>query len=228
MYSSVQFQTHCIASVAYPVGDQIAVFLALMCKIPYVLSLYRILVLHASRDINDVLLCLGYGLNTVVSKGLKEVIRQPRPDYGCESLGNCHEYGMPSNHAQFMAFCFSVTLLSYLAKKKVVASRGTRAGFADRLVTSKMFAMEISLLGISSVIISWARVYLGYHTLLQVLVGYMLGVVCALAWWSLTGNLHSQGILDAACEALYTWCGIPIHNDTNNAWWPIDKHNKEE
>lgn len=217
----MQFQTHCIASIAYPVGDQMAVFLSLMCKIPYVMSLYRILVLYASRDINDVLLCLGYGLNTVVSKGLKEIIRQPRPEYGCESLGNCHEYGMPSNHAQFMAFCFAMTLLSYHAKKKVVAARGRcRDGFAERLVTSNMYAIEVLILGAASVVISWARVYLGYHTLVQVVVGYLLGSACALAWWTLTASLHSRGVLDAFCEALYAWCGVPIHNDTNTAWWP--------
>eukprot|EP00889_Picochlorum_renovo_P000070 jgi/Picre1/27100/NNA_000070.t1 len=216
----VQFETHCIASIAYPVGDQIAVFLSLMCKIPYVMSLYRILVLHASRDINDVLLCLGYGLNTVVSKGLKEIIRQPRPDYGCESLGNCHEYGMPSNHAQFMAFCFAMTFLSYRAKKRVVACRGSKDGFAERLVTSNMFAIEILILGVASLIISWARVYLGYHSVIQVVAGYLLGIGFALIWWTLTSTLHSRGVLDAVCEALYAWCGVPIHNDTNSFWWP--------
>ena len=35
-----------------------------------------------------------------LATGLKRHIKQPRPPLKCELLGNCEQFGMPSNHTQ--------------------------------------------------------------------------------------------------------------------------------
>lgn len=81
-------------------------------------------------------------------------------------------YGMPSSHAQFVAF-FAVyfSLWIYL--------RARHLPTYERVLIS---ATSV----VASVIISISRIYLSYHTRLQVACGYSVGVVFALAWFGFT------------------------------------------
>lgn len=81
-------------------------------------------------------------------------------------------YGMPSSHAQFVAF-FAVyfSLWIYL--------RARHLPTYERVLIS---ATSV----VASVAISISRIYLSYHTRLQVACGYSVGVVFALAWFGFT------------------------------------------
>ena len=47
-----------------------------------------------------------------LATGLKRHIKQPRPPLKCELLGNCEQFGMPSNHTQVRPeTAYALTLL---------------------------------------------------------------------------------------------------------------------
>ncbi|KAJ1839236.1 hypothetical protein LPJ70_005139, partial [Coemansia sp. RSA 2708] len=102
-----------------------------------------------------VLLLLGQLLNELLNLIIKLIIREPRPH---EHLGD--GYGMPSSHAQFMGF-FVVYVVVYLETRVVMHQVHRRVVQAGSLVLGGL------------VLIS--RVYLGYHTVRQVLAGAIVG-----------------------------------------------------
>lgn len=101
-------------------------------------------------------------------------------------------YGMPSSHAQFMAF-FSVYLTLFLLVRQtpIPASAYPVRDFLLRI------ALTVGLCAGASVV-AVSRVYLSYHTPKQVLAGCGAGVVCACAWFVVTGFLRSSGWMDWA------------------------------
>ena len=105
----------------------------------------------------------------MVSKVLKACIRQQRPSATCALLGVCDTYGMPSNHAQIMSF---------LAVHWVAAALRKPLSPAGRL----WLATDAAVLACLVVLVSAARVYLGYHSLEQVLAGVGCGACLALVW----------------------------------------------
>lgn len=44
-------------------------------------------------------------------------------------------------------------------------------------------------------LVAWSRVYLGYHTVRQVLAGCAAGAVCGVAWFAVTYLLRETGML---------------------------------
>ena len=101
-------------------------------------------------------------LNLLLNKALKETIRQPRPagawDGPKESID---QYGMPSGHAQII---FSQCgLLLYMAFYKQTRWLITALALGLACVTA------------------WQRVAYNRHTLLQVIVGALIGL--AFGWW---------------------------------------------
>jgi len=148
----------------------------------------------------------------VISKILKEIIKQPRPQETCEPLGNCDEPGMPSSHAQFMAFCCIIALMLYRRRCKL-AGKDT-GSFTSHLVLSVFYKMEMVLLFIVSGLICVARVYLGYHSTAQVVAGTLLGALVGRYWIAAMSYLNESGILDRVCSIL-----MPIL-PLQNSWWP--------
>jgi dolichyldiphosphatase len=105
-------------------------------------------------------------------------------------------YGMPSSHAQFVAF-FSVTLSLFLLFRHVPHPTETHTPFtfAGRLVLSLLAIASAAAVAIS-------RIYLNYHTQKQVLVGCACGAAFALVWFGLTTYLRRAGWIE---WALSTW-----------------------
>lgn len=105
-------------------------------------------------------------------------------------------YGMPSSHAQFVAF-FSVTLSLFLLFRHVPHPTETHTPFtfAGRLVLSLLALTSAAAVAVS-------RIYLSYHTQKQVLVGCACGAVFALVWFGLTTYLRRAGWIE---WALSTW-----------------------
>lgn len=105
-------------------------------------------------------------------------------------------YGMPSSHAQFVAF-FSVTLTLFLLFRHVPHPTETHTpfSFAGRSL--------LSLLALASAaVVAVSRIYLSYHTQKQVLVGCACGAAFALVWFAFTTYLRRAGWID---WALGTW-----------------------
>lgn len=100
--------------------------------------------------------------NEALSLILKKIIRQPRPHARCVELATCGKAGMPSSHAQSVLFA--------------VAVHGVLAAGVRREA-----ALEGVVLSLAAVTVCVARVYLGYHTPAQVVVGGVLGAALGVA-----------------------------------------------
>lgn len=196
-------------------------FLMVQACALYISSLYIIIIntipRACYRDIHDVLVTLGYGMNAVFSKILKECIAQPRPTHVlCQELSTCHSYGMPSTHSQFMFFCASyATFYSTAAATaammttKTTTTRTTtaknnnnsKASFEERRLLSYQTRVELWLLWIMALTVAYARVSLGYHSISQVLVGGTLGIICAYLWHRCVQMMYRYGICRMICES---------------------------
>ena len=99
---------------------------------------------------------------------------------------------MPSSHAQFMAF-FAAYLTLFLLYRHT-PTPASAYPYCDFLLRA---ALTVGLCaGASAVAVS--RIYLNYHTPRQVLAGCSAGLVCACAWFVLTGALRRSGWIDWA------------------------------
>lgn len=174
---------------------------------------------------------------------LKRLIKEERPSR-IHRTGK--GYGMPSSHAQFVAF-WAVAMALFLLVRHTPswtdhgygprsvavdgqggagagAGAGARGGqgnnrsaqrrtsswgqdwvmvesYAHRPWTyAERAAASAFVLGVAA-LVAWSRVYLGYHTVNQVLVGCLAGAVCAIAWYAATAAARSTGLLAWALES---------------------------
>lgn len=99
---------------------------------------------------------------------IKQLVQEPRP-FTCNNLEMCDSYGWPSSHSQFMLF-FAV-YLTLLAIFKFQ--------FSAKYVKD----ITIGLPWAFAPIVMLSRVYLGYHSVTQVLAGGSLGILLGSAWF---------------------------------------------
>lgn len=178
---------------------------------------------------------------------LKRLIKEERPSR-IHRTGK--GYGMPSSHAQFVAF-WAVAMALFLlvrhtpswtdhgygprssaaaavddgqqqgnssGRKTKDVTRAAAAAAARRTSSwgqdwvmvesyahrpwtyAERAAASAFVLGVAA-LVAWSRVYLGYHTVNQVLVGCLAGAVCAVAWYAATAAARSTGLLAWALES---------------------------
>jgi dolichyldiphosphatase len=120
--------------------------------------------------------------------GLKRWIKEERPKrmYG-------KGYGMPSSHAQFVAY-FAVYLALFLIVRHKPPYGGVRRRNHTPLSIWERTAYSAFGVGMA-VAVAWSRIYLNYHTEWQVLVGTVAGAVSAVAWFVLTSVIRGTGLL---------------------------------
>ncbi|ORY30830.1 hypothetical protein BCR39DRAFT_528524 [Naematelia encephala] len=109
-------------------------------------------------------------------------------------------YGMPSTHSTALTF-YSIYLLF----------NPSFSSSLSQLVPSPIprFAVQsgIQVFCIAGI---WSRVQLGYHTLLQVFAGVLLGTLLALAWTTIWESRRSHGLeyaLQASIDYLWSLTG---------------------
>ena len=146
-------------------------------------------------------------------------------DHSAEMNGK--GYGMPSSHAQFLAF-FSLSLTLFLLlrhKPPLPLSESTPfdAKYYHRPLTylQRVFASFLVLMLAAAV--AWSRVYLEYHTPTQVLAGCAAGALSAASWFAATSWLRSLGWVDRACRSWLglagRWRDLVIEEDVAEAGW---------
>ncbi|AYU80837.1 dolichyl pyrophosphate phosphatase, putative [Leishmania donovani] len=144
---------------------------------------------YRERRIPAMNLILYLILSVCLNVVLKATVRSPRPAHPAAGMSYTTVYGMPSDHAQFMAG-FSVYLLrrwtrarrnrterrkySHLQQRKAASASAALAR------TSSPYAL-VALLLFATLFIGVGRVYNGYHTVGQALVGWMVGIALAFA-----------------------------------------------
>ncbi|OBZ84726.1 Dolichyldiphosphatase 1 [Choanephora cucurbitarum] len=120
---------------------------------------------------------MGQLLNEGLNYLLKEYIAQKRPH---DHLGD--GYGMPSSHSQFIWY-FAIYGSLYM-KRYIHLDHSVW----KQLVSLAMFALAI--------LVSFSRVYLGYHTTYQVMAGSLVGALFGMAWYQLCQWIHSSGLVE--------------------------------
>lgn len=144
---------------------------------------------------------------------LKRILKEERPRQ-MHGKG----YGMPSSHAQFVAF-FSVSLTLFLLLRHV--PRQITPNYRPWYFIERLGLSILALAGAG--IVAWSRVYLSYHTPKQVLVGVLAGSVAAVAWFIIVAVIRNIGLLDFVLELplvrFFRVRDLVIEEDLSQAGW---------
>nr|XP_043633470.1 lipid phosphate phosphatase epsilon 2, chloroplastic-like [Erigeron canadensis] len=106
---------------------------------------------------------LGFALNIILSKSLKQILNQERPVSEV-----CSGPGMPSTHAQSISFTVIFSILSII-------------GWLGLNALSVILSGLVVAVG---VYFTWLRVLLRYHTTSQVVAGTIVGSIFSVLWFT--------------------------------------------
>jgi dolichyldiphosphatase len=145
---------------------------------------------------------------------LKRLLKEERP-----KQMHGRGYGMPSSHAQFVAF-FSISLTLFLLLRHVPPKRPTALHTPLNMI--ERIGLSILALG-SAGLVAWSRTYLSYHTPKQVLVGCIAGIASAIAWFLVTTIVRRMGIIEWILEQpatrLFRMRDLVVEEDLCQAGW---------
>ena len=141
-----------LTHVKYETGDKLGYFLAWI-SLPVCIGLGRFLTHFIfRRELQDIFFTLGILISEFINELIKKYVQQAHPDT-CVALEMCDSHGWPSSHSQYMAF-----FVVYLS---LVVSKGIG-------ISKKWSKIVIATLPwLFTVLTMYSRVYLGYHTVVQ-------------------------------------------------------------
>ncbi|KAA8643300.1 hypothetical protein EYZ11_002340 [Aspergillus tanneri] len=201
-----------LTHVHYNPNDPLSFISAWLALVPQALCVAYVTLIWSSREVEVLLMFAGQMGCEALNFILKRIIKEQRPK---QMFGK--GYGMPSSHAQF-AFYFAVYLALFLLFRHAPTLPPSEAKL--RFFIRLMLALG-ACFGAGAVALS--RVYLNYHTPKQVLVGCIVGVGCAFAWFLATEILRTQGwidwTLDLAMPRLLKLRDLAVSEDIAEAGW---------
>ncbi|CAN6470858.1 unnamed protein product [Victoria cruziana] len=165
-----------ITHVRYEKGDKLGHFLAWVSLLPVFISLGGF-VSHIilRRELHSIFFFIGLILSNVFNDFIKDLVKQSRPQT-CEVLEFCDSHGWPSSHSNYMFF-FAVYLTLLSLRRRPIS----KSDLAVALVSWNLAFLTML-----------SRVYLGYHTVGQVVAGAGLGVVCGGIWFRIVSSVISS------------------------------------
>lgn len=166
-------------TVLFKPGDTFGLIAAFASLLPIALCVALLTVFLCRRTAEDLWIGAGQVFGEVLNTVLKLIIKEKRPHTPVINMPE-DSYGMPSAHSQYMGYFATVMTMQTLFAKNI--------SMAHRL-----FRIA-SLMGIS-VLTAYSRYYLYYHTLAQVICGFLFGMFYGLCWYSLGGFLRITGLM---------------------------------
>ena len=129
-------------------------------------------------------------------------------------------YGMPSSHAQFVAF-FSTSLTLFLLVRHNPHQPHTST---THIATPFWQRLALALLSIVCAgAVAQSRIYLNYHTPRQVYAGVAAGSLCAIGWFAVVSAARHSGfveaLLDTAPARFLRLRDLVVHEDLVDAGW---------
>ncbi|QLL33960.1 hypothetical protein HG536_0F02850 [Torulaspora globosa] len=171
--------------ILYDAKDPLSFLSAYFSLFPIAVLVFQLSWFITTRELEACIIAAGQVANEIFNNILKILLKQPRPMSFGESFQNDtlrSNYGMPSAHSQFMGFFCMYIGLRYCFRWKGL----TRA---KRLLGVIMVCFMASC-------VCFSRVYLRYHTLGQVLVGFTVGLATGSTYFLLVGFLREWKIID--------------------------------
>lgn len=167
---------------------------------------------------------LNFILKRIIKEERPKRMSRPSPFQKCRKLTSDDRlemygkgYGMPSSHAQFMAFFAVYLSLFFLLRHTPAPSHSHTA-----LPLFVRFFLSIAVVVVAGSV-ALSRIYLNYHTPKQVLAGCAAGVVCGLSWFIITGLLRTHGWLDWALDLeivrFFRFRDLVVSEDLCEAGW---------
>ena len=169
--------------VEYPTADGLyGLILSLISLTPIALFIALFALALVNRDLRYGLLVLGLLLSTIANEVAKKLIKQNRPAFSHKT-----GYGMPSDHSQFMTF-WMVSIITYFTARRVL--RG-------------WFFLSFSVCNATlTALVMYSRYYLDVHSVEQVLVGGIIGVVLGYFWTKLIITAETSSAFALARKAI--------------------------
>lgn len=210
-----QWKPFTLTHITYPADEPLyAPILALLSLLPPfgVCALTTAAVIY--KDVIAAYMLLGSLFSAALSAILKRMIQQPRPDRYDDVDGKV-EFGMPSNHSCFAWFCCTFVMI-YVVKRGGVWADGSlpsrcynrgmsstgpqinkkyQSTFLAKLWMFLHCSFTLILTLFLAIGCSYSRVYLGYHTLVQVYAGSVLGMVLGTLWYHLFQTKMARNLL---------------------------------
>ncbi|KAI6086940.1 PAP2-domain-containing protein [Hypoxylon rubiginosum] len=182
-----------LTHVHYDPTDPLSYLCAWLALVPQGLCVMYATLIWSTREVEVALLFAGQLACEALNFALKRLIKEERP-----RRMNGKGYGMPSSHAQFVAY-FAVSMALFLLLRHQPPHPHVRR--RNHTPMSLLERAGWSALGLAmAAAVAWSRVYLNYHTEKQVLVGAAAGTVSAVGWFVITTILRRSGWLAWALE----------------------------
>ncbi|AET40541.1 dolichyldiphosphatase Ecym_6150 [Eremothecium cymbalariae DBVPG len=170
--------------VLYNPNDIVSFISCYFSLLPIAILVFYFSWFVTTREMEAVFIAVGHLANEILNNVVKNFVKEPRPyNFGSfqrESLRS--GFGMPSAHSQFMGF-FAMFLglrlwLQWTGLRKLHRVSGTVILF-------------LATLGVAG-----SRVYLGYHSVPQVIVGISLGTFFGSLYFIVVGFIRHSGLSD--------------------------------
>ncbi|KAM0260717.1 hypothetical protein ACHAQJ_002633 [Trichoderma viride] len=183
-----------VTHVYYDPDDYISLLCAYLALLPQALCVVYATLIFSTREAEICLAFAGQLACEALNFVLKRIIKEERPRR-IHGKG----YGMPSSHAQFVAF-WSLSLALFLLVRHKPLSHGKALTKAKIWEGGRPWTLverlAVSLAGVLvAAATAWSRIYLNYHTTTQVAAGAAAGLVFALVWFVATEILRRTGWL---------------------------------
>lgn len=167
---------------------------AYLALLPQALCVVYATLIFSTREAEICLAFAGQLACEALNFILKRVIKEERPRR-IHGKG----YGMPSSHAQFVAF-WSLSLALFLLVRHKPLTQGKSPARAMIFDGGRPWTLverlAVSLAGaLVAAATAWSRIYLNYHTTTQVAAGAAAGLIFALVWFVATEILRRTGWL---------------------------------
>ncbi|RYP79521.1 hypothetical protein DL770_006621 [Monosporascus sp. CRB-9-2] len=181
-----------LTHVHYDPTDPLSYVCAWLALVPQGLCVVYATLIWSTREAEIALLFAGQLACEAINFALKRLIKEERPPrmYG-------KGYGMPSSHAQFVAY-FAVSLALFLLVRHRPPTARRRRNHTPMSMPERATWSVLALAVAAAV--AWSRVYLNYHTAKQVFVGSAAGAVSAVGWFVITAILRQSGWLAWAID----------------------------
>ncbi|KAI9690091.1 MAG: hypothetical protein M1820_010030 [Bogoriella megaspora] len=220
-----------LTHVHYNPYDRVSYVCAWLALVPQALCVTYATLIWSTREAEILLMFAGQMGCEAFNWLLKRWIKEERPklllqveitelmDLPLPEM-NGKGYGMPSSHAQFLAF-FSIYLSLFLLFRHNPTSSPDHSHNHPITLTHRILISLGSLAAAAGV--AGSRIYLNYHTPRQVLVGCAAGVVTAVGWFIVTEIARRQGWLHWAMEHPWVrWARVRdlvVSEDLVDAGW---------